>query len=181
PGASVVLVERGPMGGRWLAGSLATASLNAAARRARAIREAQGFGISAQLAAVDFGKLREHARTVSAAAAHNARRERLNGLGVHVIEGAARFTSRRMVAVGEAATIRAKRYVIATGAASSLPAIAGLGTVPHLTEDTVLELREVPQHLVVIGSNGHALVIAQAFHAFGSTVTVLADSDFLVG
>src|SRR5436305_3450556 len=180
-GASVVLVERAAIGGRWVAGSLATACLNAAARRARAVREAAGFGVSAQLASVDFTRLHEHARTVALFAAQNTRRERLTGLGVQVIEGTAQFTSRRIVAVGDALTIRARRFVIATGAGSSLPAIAGLQAVPHLTEETILDLREVPRHLVVIGSDAHALVIAQALHSFGSSVTVLAESGPLAG
>ena len=180
-GASVVLVERGDLGGRWLAGSLATTSLSAAARRARAIREGAGFGVSAEITSVDFARLREHARTVASIAAQNARRERLAGLGVHYIEGAARFTGRRIVAVGDAVNIRAKRFVIATGAVSTLPPIPGLDAVPHLTDDTVLDLREVPRHLVVIGSTAHGLVVAQALHSFGSAVTVLGEVEPLAG
>src|SRR4051794_22842500 len=87
-GASVVLVERGDVGGRGLTGRLATASLIAAARRARAIREGAGFGVTAAISSVDFTRLSEHARTVASIAAQNARRERLAGLGVQYVVGA---------------------------------------------------------------------------------------------
>ena len=83
--------------------------------------------------------------------------------------------------MGDAVNIRAKRFVIATGAVSTLPSIPGLEAVPHLTDDTVLDLREVPRHLVVIGSSAHGLVVAQALHSFGSAVTVLGEAEPLAG
>jgi pyruvate/2-oxoglutarate dehydrogenase complex dihydrolipoamide dehydrogenase (E3) component len=70
-------------------------------------------------------------------------------------------------------TIKARRFVIATGAVPLLPAVPGLAETPHSTEDTVTDLADCPRHLVVIGAAAAGLELAQAFRRFGAEVTVL--------
>ncbi len=121
-GVPVVLVEKGKMGGECLnTGCVPSKSLIAAGKRARAIADARAFGVSAQVADIDFRKVHRHVHDVIAAIAPNDSKERFNGLGVRVIEGAARFKDRDTVAVGEAIEIAARRFVIATGSSPSLP------------------------------------------------------------
>jgi pyruvate/2-oxoglutarate dehydrogenase complex dihydrolipoamide dehydrogenase (E3) component len=173
-GASVVLVEKGEMGGDCLnAGCVPSKSLIAAAKHARAIARAASFGLSTQPLEVDFGKVNKHVHDVIAAIAPNDSKERFTGLGVRVIEGSARFKNRKTVTVGEGIEIRARRFVIATGSSPSLPPIPGLATTPHLTNETVFDLTERPEHLVVIGAGPVGLELAQAFHRLGAPVTVL--------
>ncbi len=88
---------------------------------------------------------------VIGALAPNSTRERIAGLGVHVVEGAARFTDEQTVMVGDV-TIRARRFVIATGSSPVVPTIAGLQDTPHLTSETVFDLAEIPRHLIVVGA-----------------------------
>jgi pyruvate/2-oxoglutarate dehydrogenase complex dihydrolipoamide dehydrogenase (E3) component len=184
-GVPVVLVERGAMGGRWLNGSVGATALIAAARAARRTREAQAFtqalGATAPDVTIDYAKVREHVRAVVAAVAPNATRERYTAFGVRVIAGAARFTDRKTVAIGDAVTIRARRFVIATGSSPSPPPIAGLDSVPHVTEDTILDLTEIPAHLIVVGASPTALALAQAFRWFGTAVTVVDAAEPLAG
>src|SRR5207244_6612486 len=79
-GASVVLVEKGKMGGDCLnTGCVPSKSLIAAAKHARAIAAAPTFGVSAAVSEVDFGKVRELVRGVIAAIAPNDSKERFNG------------------------------------------------------------------------------------------------------
>jgi pyruvate/2-oxoglutarate dehydrogenase complex dihydrolipoamide dehydrogenase (E3) component len=173
-GASVVLVERGRMGGDCLyTGCVPSKSLIAAAKHARAIAVADAFGLAATKPHVDFAKVREHLRGVIAAIEPNDSNERFTGLGVRVIEGTASFKDRRTVVVGEATTIRARRFVIATGSRPYLPPIPGLDAVPYLTNETVFELGELPEHLVIIGAGPQGLELAQAFRRLGSGVTVV--------
>ena len=173
-GVAVVLVEKGKMGGECLnAGCVPSKSLIAAGKRAHAIAEARAFGVVASTAEVDFSKVHAHVHEVIAAIAPNDSKERFNGLGVRVIEGAARFKNRRTVAVGDAVEIRARRFVIATGSSPSLPPIPGLESVPYLTNETVFDLRMRPQHLIVIGAGAIGLELAQAFRRLGCEVTVL--------
>jgi pyruvate/2-oxoglutarate dehydrogenase complex dihydrolipoamide dehydrogenase (E3) component len=173
-GVSVVLVERDRMGGDCLnVGCVPSKSLIAAARRAHAIASARAFGVSAAAVEVDFAEVQAHVREVIARIAPNDSKERFNGLGVRVIEGSARFKDPRTVVVGDGVEIRARRFVIATGSSPALPAIPGLESVPYLTNETVFDLTERPQHLVVIGGGPIGLELAQAFHRLGSQVTVL--------
>jgi pyruvate/2-oxoglutarate dehydrogenase complex dihydrolipoamide dehydrogenase (E3) component len=173
-GSSVVLVEKGKMGGDCLnSGCVPSKSLIAAAGHARAIAQASSFGVSAQPPEVDFEKVRAHLRSVIAAIAPNDSKERFTGLGVHVIAGAARFKNRRTVTVGEEIEIRARRFVIATGSTPAVPPIPGLDAVSYLTNETVFDLAERPEHLVVIGAGPVGLELAQAFRRLGAAVTVL--------
>src|SRR6267378_298496 len=76
-GVQVVLVERGKMGGDCLnVGCVPSKSLIAAARRARAIRDAPAFGLAAATSELDFGRVRKHVQDVIATIAPNDSKER---------------------------------------------------------------------------------------------------------
>src|SRR5262249_864140 len=130
------------------------------------------FGVAAQRPAVDFVKVHGHVHGVIAAIAPNDSKERFTGLGVQVIEGAARFKDKETVAVGDL-EIKARRFVIATGSAPAVPPIPGLGEVAYLTNETVFDLTVCPDHLVVIGAGPVGLELAQAFRRLGASVTVI--------
>lgn len=172
-GASVVLVEAERMGGDCLnVGCVPSKSLLAAARRARAIREAEPFGIRAVEPEIDFARVMDHVRSVIAAIAPHDSIERFEGLGVRVIRARAQFTGPAEVEAG-GYRIRARRFVIATGSRPSIPPIPGLAEVPHLTNETVFEQRERPEHLLVLGAGPIGCELAQAFRRLGSAVTLL--------
>jgi len=168
-----VLIERGRMGGQSInRGSVPAQVLIAAAERTTASRSGERFGIKTQRVSVDFGAINAHMRDIVDALAPNAARARMTGLGVQVIEGTARFTDPRTV-VGGDFTVKARRFVIATGSVPVVPAIPGLFHTPHLTDETVFNLTEIPRHLIVIGAGAAGLELAQVFRRFGSEVTVL--------
>jgi pyruvate/2-oxoglutarate dehydrogenase complex dihydrolipoamide dehydrogenase (E3) component len=172
--AQVVLIEKGRMGGSWLnSGTVPATALTTAVQHARSMARARSFGVLAAKAAVDFGKVHTHVASVKDSVAPNAWKERFIGLGVQVIEGAARFKGRGTVAVGDTIEVKARRFVIATGSLPASPAIAGLETIPHFDEDTIFDLDRCPRHLIVIGAGPTGLELAQAFHDFGAKVTVL--------
>ena len=168
-----VLIEKGRMGGESInRGSVPAQALIAAAERTTALRSGERFGIKTQRVSVDFGAVNAHMRDVVDTLAPNAARARMTGLGVQVIEGTARFTDPRTV-VGGDFTVKARRFVIATGSVPVVPAIPGLFHTPHLTDETVFNLTEIPRHLIVIGAGAAGLELAQVFRRFGSEVTVL--------
>jgi pyruvate/2-oxoglutarate dehydrogenase complex dihydrolipoamide dehydrogenase (E3) component len=177
-GVSVVLVEKGRMGGECLnTGCVPSKALIAAGKRARAIATARPFGLHTPRPEVDFAGVHKHVHDVIAAIAPNDSKERFTGLGVRVIEGAARFKDRRTVAVGEGVEIRARRFVIATGSTPAVPPIPGLDVTPHLTNETVFDLTVRPDHLIVIGAGPIGLELAQAFRRLGTEVTVLEAAE----
>jgi pyruvate/2-oxoglutarate dehydrogenase complex dihydrolipoamide dehydrogenase (E3) component len=176
-GVPVVLIEKGKMGGECLnTGCVPSKSLIAAGKRARAIADAAAFGVATQAAEIDFAGVHRHVHGVIAAIAPNDSKERFNGLGVRVIEGAARFKDRNTVVV-DATEIAARRFVVATGSSPELPPIAGLDRVPYLTNETVFDLTTRPEHLIVIGAGAIGLELAQAFRRLGSAVTVLEAAE----
>jgi pyruvate/2-oxoglutarate dehydrogenase complex dihydrolipoamide dehydrogenase (E3) component len=179
-GVSVVLVEKGKMGGDCLnTGCVPSKSLIAASKRARAIAQGGAFGVSAPTVDIDFGKVKDHVQGVIAAIAPNDSKERFGGLGVSVIESTARFKNKRTVVLGDGTEIRARRFVIATGSSPALPEIPGLATTPHLTNETVFDLATRPEHLIVIGAGPIGLELAQAFRRLGAAVTVLEEARAL--
>src|SRR5215470_17971037 len=173
-GVSVVLVEKDKMGGECLnTGCVPSKALIAAGKHAHALADARAFGVSAGPAEIDFAKVHRHVHDVIAAIAPNDSKERFTGLGVRVIAGAARFKDRNTVVVGDGIEIAARRFVIATGSSPALPRIAGLETVPYLTNETVFDVSARPEHLIVIGAGAIGLELAQAFRRLGAAVTVL--------
>jgi pyruvate/2-oxoglutarate dehydrogenase complex dihydrolipoamide dehydrogenase (E3) component len=173
-GVPVVLVEKAKMGGDCLNyGCVPSKALIAAARRAELARRSTPFGVTTMRPPIDFAKVHEHVHGVIAAIAPNDSKERLTGLGVRVIEGAARFKDRSTVVVGDEIEIKARRFVIATGSSPALPPIPGLAEAPHLTNETVFDLKQTPEHLIVIGGGPIGIELAQAFRRLGADVTVL--------
>ena len=178
-GARVTLIERGAFGGALLEGSLALRALAASATVAHDARRAARFGIRTGPVTVDIDAVCAHIRYVVAAARLNLSEDRATGLGVTVIKGAARFTGLDTVAVGDR-TVRARRFVIATGAQPIIPAIPGLDTIAYLTARSAIALEQLPEHLVVLGGEPAGIEVAQAYRRLGSQVTVIATNGILV-
>lgn len=179
-GARVVLIEAGEMGGDCLNhGCVPSKALLAAAARAQAMRAAAGFGIAAVDPQVDFAAVKDHvARTIAAIAPHDSQ-ARFEALGCTVIRAHARFTGRDTVQAG-GRTIRARRFVIATGSRPAIPPLPGLQAVPYLTNETLFALREAPGHLLILGGGPIGVEMAQAHRRLGVPVT-LVESGRLLG
>jgi len=172
-GASVVLVERGRMGGDCLNyGCVPSKSLLAVARLADGWRRGAEFGVLYQPPRIDFAAVADSVQRVIARLAPNDSAERFERLGVRVIAAEARFVDRRTVRAGPA-VIRPRRFVIATGSSPVVPPIPGIDTVPYLTNETVFANRALPGHLVVIGGGPIGIELAQAHRRLGAAVTVI--------
>ena len=180
-GVSVVLVEKGRMGGDCLNhGCVPSKALIAAGNRAHAMRQAGAFGIAAVEPEIDFRQVHRHVHDVIASIAPNDSVERFTALGVRVVQAEARFTDRRTVMAGDV-EIRARRFVIATGSRPAVPPVPGIEEVDALTNETIFDLRRLPPRLVVIGGGPTGLELAQAYRRLGSEVTVIDAAAALAG
>jgi pyruvate/2-oxoglutarate dehydrogenase complex dihydrolipoamide dehydrogenase (E3) component len=170
----VVLIEKHAMGGDCLnVGCVPSKALIAAAKARHVIRNAARFGIAGQDdPAVDPVALHAHVKGVIAAIAPNDSVERYTAMGVRVIQAEARFTDARTVEAG-GFTIKARRFVLATGSRPALPRIPGLGLVDVLTNETVFDLKVRPDRLVVIGGGPIGIEIAQAYRRLGADVAIV--------
>jgi pyruvate/2-oxoglutarate dehydrogenase complex dihydrolipoamide dehydrogenase (E3) component len=174
-GVPVVLIEMGRMGGECLnVGCVPSKALIAAGDRRHAIRTAARFGIGRGRSepAVNAARLRDHVKDVIAAIAPNDSAERFTAMGVRVLRAQARFTDPGTVVAGDH-TIRARRFVIAIGSRPAVPSIRGLDQVPFLTNETIFDLAEKPQRLIVIGGGPVGVEIAQAHRRLGAEVTII--------
>ncbi len=171
-GVDVVLIEKGPMGGDCLNfGCVPSKALIAAGKAAFGETKGARFGISSAGQTIDFAKANDHVRSVIAAIEPHDSQERFEGLGVTVLREAARFTAPDTVVAGNA-RIKARRFVVATGSRALVLPIPGLEDVPYLTNETLFELREKPEHLAIIGGGPIGLEMAQAHRRLGAKVTV---------
>jgi pyruvate/2-oxoglutarate dehydrogenase complex dihydrolipoamide dehydrogenase (E3) component len=178
-GASVVLIERGKMGGDCLnTGCVPSKALIAAAHFAHAPQLSRRFGVQLGRPEVDFAKVHDHVHGVIAAIAPHDSVERFEGLGVRVIQDTARFISRTEVQAGSR-VVTARRFVIATGSTAAVPPIPGLRETPFLTNETVFELTHRPDHLIVIGGGPIGVEMAQAFRRLGAAVSIIELASLL--
>lgn len=175
-GVSVVLVERGTRGGS--SGPLAMKALIEAGAVAQAMREAGRFGLKAGDPQANPAQLHDHIQRTLAAEATNHAEERLKALGIAILRGEARFASRSTVRVGEQA-IKARRFVIATGARAPRPELPGLDTVPLIDVDELSELTRLPERPVILGGGATGAALAQALQRLGSTATLVAPEGLL--
>lgn len=179
-GLDVVLFERGKMGGDCLNyGCVPSKALIAAASAAHSARAASALGIAAQVE-VDFAHVMRHVRaSIDAIAPHDSR-ERFEDLGVTVIGEEARFVDRGTVA-SDSARVEAPRIVIATGSRPAVPAIPGLAELACLTNETIFDLTELPQRLLIIGGGPVGVELGQAFRRLGSEVVIIDGASILGG
>jgi len=173
-GLKTVLVERGELGGTCVNnGCTPTKTLVASARVAHLARRAADFGVViGGGVTIDAKAVRERALAVV--------RDSRDGLGtwlretpgLELVRGEARFTSANALRVG-ASELRAPRIFLNVGARPVVPDWVARSGVPFLTNETILGLDEIPEHLVILGAGYISLEYAQIHRRFGARVTLI--------
>lgn len=184
-GARTVLVENHKMGGDCLNyGCVPSKALIAAAQATETARHGgEPFGQSKRRVTVDFKAIHNHVHDVINAIAPHDSVERFEALGVTVIQGSGQFRSPRVIEVYKRkaliARIWAHRFVLATGSRPFIPPISGLKKTNYLTNETIFDLTERPEHLLIIGAGPIGIEMAQAHRRLGSYVTIISHSALL--
>jgi len=179
-GASVVLVEKGAMGGDCLnTGCVPSKALLAAGEKAQAVRDAAAFGIKTNAPEADWAAVNQHVQNVIAAIAPNDSVARFEELGVTVIQAAGEFLDERTLRAGDV-TIQAKYFVVATGSSPFVPPIEGLDSIEYFTNENIFENKEPVEHLIVIGGGPIGMELAQAHRRLGAQVTVMEMAHLLM-
>ncbi len=172
-GADCVLVERGRMGGDCLNyGCVPSKALLAAGKAATFGKLAARYGVAYDPPRVDYQGVHDHVHGVIAAIAPHDSQERFEGFGVTVLRETARFAGPRELRVGDT-VVRPRRVVIATGSSPLVPPIPGIEETPYLTNESVFDLTERPEHLIVVGGGPIGCELGQAFAHLGARVTVV--------
>ena len=178
-GANVVLVERDKMGGDCLNyGCVPSKAILAAGHAAQDIRSAAKFGVTAGDPKIDMKAVHDHIHGVIKGIEPHDSVERFEGLGVRVIQAPGRFTGPDEVMAGDH-RIQAKYYVIATGSSAMIPPIPGLADTPYYTNETIFNIQEDVEHLIVVGGGPIGAELAQAHRRLGAKVTLVEMFDFM--
>ncbi len=179
-GAKVALIEKNKMGGDCLnTGCVPSKAIIRTAKLAYDARTSHRFGIPDFSPTIEISEVMESVREVQKKLEPHDSPERFASLGVDVYFGNYRFVSPHEISDGKE-TLKAKRFVIATGAAPFIPPIKGIHEVPFLTSDNVWDLTELPKRLVVLGGGPIGVELVQAFARLGSKVSVVEMLDCLL-
>ena len=174
--AKVTLVERHKRGGDCLnTGCVPSKALIRSAKLLSHIRRSKEFGIRSASADFHFADVMERIRSIIRQIEPHDSVERYSELGVDCLTGTAKITSPWTVEVamedGSRKTLATRSIVIAAGARPLVPPIPGLREARPLTSDTVWDLTELPQRLVVLGGGPIGCELAQCFARLGSKVS----------
>jgi mycothione reductase len=177
---SVALVDKGPVGGTCAnLGCIPSKMLIFAADRVAEIQEARKLGIEAEIKNIDFNFIMERMRK-----SVNENREHMKqGIAVTknlvFYEGEGHFVDDYTIEVnGE--KIKGDKIFIAAGSRPLIPPIKGLDSVDFLTNETILQLKERPESIIIIGGGYIAVEYGHFFAALGTKVIILEMAERLV-
>ena len=184
-GKRTAMIERAAVGGTCVNyGCTPTKTMVASAEIAYLARHASEYGVNVGQVSVDMLAVRERKRGM----VETWRKRREQGLRqtelVDLIYGEGSFVGPKQLHVrlkeGGERMLTADLIVIDTGLRATAPLLPGLESVPYLDNASVMELSEVPEHLLVLGGGYVGLEFAQMFRRFGSQVTVIQSGKQLL-
>lgn len=184
-GWKTAIVERGRVGGTCVVcGCTPTKTMIASARVAHVARRAESFGVHVGPVSVDMKRIRERKRDIVDSWVDGSRKGLEKHDDLELIFGEARFSGMRVVDValreGGTRRLTADHVFINAGARPAVPPITGLDAVPYLDSTSIMELGEVPEHLLVLGGGFIGLEFGQMFRRFGADVTIVEQSSHLI-
>ena len=184
-GDSVVLFEAAQLGGTCVnTGCTPTKTLRKSARVAYLARRAPEFGVEVGPVTVNFRAAMERMERIVTESREGLGKWIGGAQGVTLVREHALLHGRHddgtfMIRAGDT-TYHADRVYLNVGAHASLPPVDGLAECAPLVNDSILELRELPAHLVILGGSYIGLEFAQIFRRLGSDVTVIEDAATIV-
>ncbi|RMH17377.1 MAG: FAD-containing oxidoreductase [Acidobacteria bacterium] len=181
-GRTVAIVERQKVGGTCVNyGCIPTKALVASARAAYVARRGADFGVRVGgPITVDVKAVKARMREIAGHSNRGLTRMLESTEGVTLYRGHARFTGRRTVRLDGGETLRAEMIFINVGGRARVPDLPGVREVPFLTSSGLLELEQLPEHLIVVGGSYIGLEFAQMYRRFGSRVTVVERGTRLI-
>ncbi len=178
-GANVGIIDHGPLGGLCiLRGCMPTKTILRSSDIMSLMKRAKEFGLSPVTAKANLSAIIDRKAQLIGEFA-NDRIQALKDSRFTLYEERARFNSPHEVQVGSQ-TLTAKAFIISTGSVVSRIPIPGLEDVGYITSDEALELRDLPQSMIVLGGGAVAIELAQFFSRIGTQVTLIQRSRHIM-
>jgi pyruvate/2-oxoglutarate dehydrogenase complex dihydrolipoamide dehydrogenase (E3) component len=175
-GWQVALIEKSFLGGTCINnGCSPTKTMVHRAQVAHYARNAKRWGVRASNVSADLEAIVAQKNKVVQRFRGGKEKQMKQRPNLHFYSGQARFVGVHEIQVGET-SLESEKIFINTGGRPRDPHIPGLARVPYLTNENVMDLTVVPEHLIVLGGGYIGLEFAQMFARFGSSVTVIHNS-----
>jgi len=176
-GWQVALIEKSFVGGTCINnGCTPTKTMVHRAQVAYYARNAKRWGVRATNVSADMQAIVDQKTKVVHSFRGGQEKQIKQRPNLHFYSGQARFVGGHQIQVGET-LLESEKIFINTGGRARDPHIPGLARVPYLTNETIIDLTAVPEHLIILGGGYIGLEFAQMFARFGSSVTVIHNSD----
>ncbi len=180
-GKKTAIIEKRFVGGTCVNdGCTPTKTLVASARMAY-MATRKDLGVEIEDYKVDFPAIMQRKEAIVLKSRNGGQKGLEETENLDLIFGDASFTGKKTVLVrlneGGEEELTAGLIFIDTGAKTAIPEIDGIKTVPYLTSTTILELKELPESLIIIGGNYIGLEYGQMFSRFGSKITILEKGE----
>ncbi|HEY2023435.1 FAD-containing oxidoreductase [Paraburkholderia sp.] len=182
-GRQTAVIERSDFGGTCVnVGCTPTKSYVASARAAHVARNAADLGVQVGSVSVDLPAVKARKDGIVGQSRNGVEKWLRGTKNITVFNGHARFTGPHTLAVTDLDgqllnEISADEIFINTGTRAVVPPLDGIQRIAYYTNSTLLELTELPSHLVIVGGSYIALEFAQVFRRFGSRVSVLVRGE----
>src|ERR1700719_3865497 len=166
-GWSVALIEKSYLGGTCVnTGCTPTKTMIASAQVAHYARNGKKWGVNAAGVSVDLPAIVARKNAVVQSFRSGQQRRVDQHPKLRLYRGVAHFLSLGQVQVGD-------KILIDTGTRPVPPRIPGIDSVGYLTNESLMELQEIPEHLIILGGGYIGLEFGQMFRRFGSRVTII--------
>src|SRR5262245_25929920 len=177
---NVALIEKEHLGGTCVnTGCTPTKTMVASAQVAHYARHAANWGVQTEAVRVDLPSVVARKDRIVSQWRSGVEKKIAARKNLHLIRGAARFTAPHRIRVNQE-EIESERIFINTGTRPAIPSLEGLDRIDYLTNASILQLREPPAHLLVIGGGYIGLEFGQMFRRFGSDVTIVHRDDHVL-
>ncbi len=179
-GLQVAIIERKLFGGTCVnTGCIPSKTMYESARKVYFARNLDFFGVEMDQPKVNLNKIvARKARIVEHY--RSSLKDWLEGIkNCDVYKGHAKFIDNYTIAVNDK-LITAKKIFINVGGRPLIPTIPGISEINYLTSTTIMELDQIPKHLIILGGSYVGLEFAQMFRRFGAEVTILEHGDRLI-
>jgi pyruvate/2-oxoglutarate dehydrogenase complex dihydrolipoamide dehydrogenase (E3) component len=172
-GWTVALVEKEHLGGTCVnTGCTPTKTMVASAQVAHYARHAAKWGVQTGDVRVDLAGVVDRKERIVNQWRSGIEKKTADRKALHLYRGQARFLGPQRIRVGDD-ELESTRVFINTGTRPSIPHLDGLDSIDYLTNASIMELRELPAHLLVLGGGYIGLEFGQMFRRFGSEVTIV--------
>jgi dihydrolipoamide dehydrogenase len=184
-GWRVALIEKANLGGTCVnTGCTPTKTMVHRAQVAYYARNAARWGVNAQNVSIDLPAIVAQKNKVVQTFREGTQKSVEKRQSLHLFKGDARFVDAHQIRVtqpgAEDMLLESEKIFINTGGRPRIPRIPGLDSIPYLTNENIMDLTVLPDHLIVLGGGYIGLEFGQMFRRFGSRVTIIHKAEQIV-